>query len=167
MMARRGPMVDKRQMSLWDWVENPLPTVASPPEWVPPSRTSRAGDSDDRRRRGLLGYESGASAELRVAQDYERRGFPIARRRWRGEAGEIDLIAQDGEGLVIIEVKKSRTFDSAAERLSTRQMARLQVAAEEYLGTQPRGSLTEVRFDLALVNARGEMQVIENAFGGM
>jgi putative endonuclease len=38
-------------------------------------------------------------------------------------------------------------------------------SAEEYLGTQPNGSLTEVRFDVALVNGHGEMKIIENAFG--
>ncbi|WP_425073019.1 YraN family protein [Sagittula sp. S175] len=162
-MARRGRMIDARQMSLWDWTEQPDEAVIE--EWVPvtrgPQRTVR-----DRQAAGMVGYQAGASAELRVAQDYERRGFPIARRRWRGAGGEIDLIAEDGDGLVFIEVKKSRSFDRAAERLTTRQMARLQIAAEEYLGTQPKGSLTDVRFDLALVNGYGEMRVIENAFGG-
>lgn len=118
-----------------------------------------------RRREGRRGYHAGLSAEGRVAQDYERRGFPLARQRWRGQAGEIDLIVRDGDGLVFVEVKKSRSFSRAAERLTARQVARLQRAAEEFLGTQPRGSLTEVRFDVALVNARGEMQVIENAIG--
>ena len=111
-------------------------------------------------------HAAGASAEGQVARDYERRGLPIARRRWRGEGGEIDLIAQDGDGLIFIEVKKSRSFDRAAQRVSRAQMARLQVAAEEFLGTQPLGSLTEVRFDVALVNGYGDLQVIENAFGG-
>ncbi|WP_245216308.1 YraN family protein [Sagittula salina] len=113
-----------------------------------------------------MGYEAGLSAELRVAQDYERRGFPVARRRWRGMGGEIDLIFRDGEGLVFVEVKKSRSFERALERLTARQIARLRVAAEEYLGTQPKGSLTEVRFDVALVNGQGEMRVIENALCG-
>lgn len=84
-------------------------------------------------------------------------------RRWRGQAGEIDLIMQDGDGVVMVEVKKSRSFARAADRLTQRQIGRLMLAAEEFLGTQPRGSLTNVRFDVALVNAHGEIKVIENA----
>ncbi|MGR3430382.1 YraN family protein [Sagittula sp.] len=114
---------------------------------------------------GRTGYEAGASAELRVAQDYERRGFPLARRRWRGQGGEIDLIVRDGDGLIFVEVKKSRSFQRAAERLSRQQMNRIISAAEEFLGTQPRGSLTDVRFDLAMVDGYGQIRVIENAIG--
>ena len=44
-------------------------------------------------------------------------------------------------------------------------MTRLYASGEEYLGQMPKGSLTEVRFDVALVNGRGEVHVIENAFG--
>lgn len=118
-----------------------------------------------RQSKGSIGYHAGVAAENRIAQDYERRGLPMVDRRWRGKGGEIDLIARDGEALIFIEVKKSRDFDRAAERLSFKQMARLYAAAEEYLGTQPRGSLTDMRFDVALVNAQGDFRVIENAFG--
>ena len=44
-------------------------------------------------------------------------------------------------------------------------MKRLYASAEEYLGQMPDGSLTDVRFDVALVNGRGEVRIIENAFG--
>ena len=177
---------DPRQGSLWDWSaksaakavasERPLELEASYPASVGgavsgrPAKTAPNPEGRPsavaRRDRGRVGYLAGASAELRVAQDYERRGFPLDRRRWRGKAGEIDLIVRDGDGLVFVEVKKRRSFERAAERLTSRQMARLQTAAEEYLGTQPKGSLTDVRFDVALVNGHGEMRVIENAFGG-
>lgn len=141
-------------------MEHGFSDAAAP--WVPASGHA----SKARRDMGRCGHYAGAAAEMRVAQDYERRGFPIARHRWRGQGGEIDLIAKDGDGLVFIEVKQSRSFARAAERLSHRQMQRLQSAAEEYLGSQPKGSLTDVRFDVALINGHGEMRVIENAFGG-
>ncbi|ASM70893.1 MULTISPECIES: YraN family protein [Roseobacteraceae] len=121
--------------------------------------------SDRKRSRGEMAYHAGIAAEDRISTDYERRGFPIVQRRWRGKKGEIDLIAQDGDGLVFIEVKHSKTFDRAAARLSAAQMRRIYAAAEEYLGHMPRGSLTEVRFDVALVNGQGETRIIENAFG--
>jgi putative endonuclease len=112
-----------------------------------------------------LGHLAGLSAEQQVAQDYVRRGMPVARERWRGSGGEIDLIVQDGDGLVFVEVKKSRSFARAAERLSRRQIGRLFAAAEEYLGTQPAGSLTKTRFDLAVVDGQGQVRVMENAIG--
>ena len=115
--------------------------------------------------RGRAGHFAGHATEDAVARDYEGRGYPVLRRNWRGKGGEIDLIAQDGAGLVFIEVKQSRNFDAAVARLSARQIARLQAAAEEFLGTQPRGLLTDMRFDVALVDGRGDLRVIENAIG--
>jgi putative endonuclease len=114
--------------------------------------------------RGAMAFHAGLSAEERIAQDYERRGFAVARQRWRGKSGEIDLIVKDGEGLIFIEVKQSKSFARAAQRISAAQMRRIYSCAEEYLGTQPLGSLTDIRFDVALVNGLGETQIIENAF---
>ena len=113
---------------------------------------------------GAMAHHAGLAAEGRIAQDYARRGFPLANQRWRGKGGEIDLIVRDGNGLIFVEVKQSRCFERAAQRISRKQMQRIYTCAEEYLGTQPRGSLTDIRFDVALVNGRGETQIIENAF---
>lgn len=118
-----------------------------------------------RHHRGKTAYLAGQAAENRIAQDYERRGFAIARRRWRGKSGEIDLILRDADGVIFVEVKQSRDFARAAESLSQRQMQRIYAAAEEFIGTEPNGSLTNVRFDVALVDGAGQTQIIENAFG--
>lgn len=114
---------------------------------------------------GRASYQAGVSAELQIAQDYERRGFVVVKNRWRGAGGEIDLITRDAEGLVFVEVKKSRCFARAAERLNQRQMARLYASAEQFLAQEPTGQDTNVRFDVALVNQIGAFQIIENAFG--
>lgn len=119
----------------------------------------------DRQHRGRTAFHAGISAENRIAQDYERRGFAVARRRWRGAGGEIDLILRDGSGLVFVEVKQSRSLSRAAESLSHKQMQRIYASAEEFMGSEPLGSLTEARFDVALVDGQGDMQIIENAFG--
>lgn len=113
--------------------------------------------------RGSIGFHAGLAAEACIANDYERRGYLIAARRWRGQGGEIDLVARNSEGLVFIEVKKSRTFDRALERLSQRQVARLYATAEEFLSSEPDGLATNVRFDVAVMNAQGDIRVIENA----
>ena len=43
-------------------------------------------------------------------------------------------------------------------------MDRLVAAGSEFLASAPMGQLTDVRFDLALVNGIGDVQIIENAF---
>ncbi|MEQ6250605.1 YraN family protein [Sulfitobacter sp. HNIBRBA3233] len=115
--------------------------------------------------RGAMAHHGGLAAEGRIAQDYERRGFAVARSRWRGRAGEVDLIVEDGEGLIFVEVKQSRSFERAADRVTAAQMRRIYKCAEEYLSDSPLGTLTEVRFDVALVNGQGDTRIIENAFG--
>lgn len=113
---------------------------------------------------GLVSYLAGQAAEQSVARHYERSGRRIAATRWRGQAGEIDIVAREGDVLVFVEVKKSRSHAAAAERLSARQMARIYASASEFMAGEPRGSLTEVRFDVALVDAQGRIEVLENAF---
>ena len=119
--------------------------------------------SGGRAMRGALCYQAGRVAEDTVAERYRRNGLTIAGRRWRGTGGEIDLIARDGEAVVFIEVKKSRSHARAAERLSQRQIARLFSAASEFLAGEPKGQLTEARFDVALVDGTGQVEILENA----
>jgi putative endonuclease len=112
----------------------------------------------------MTNYHSGVAAEDIVARDYNRRGAVIANRRWRGQGGEVDLIVREGACVVFVEVKKSRSFARAAERLTRQQMDRIYASASEFIGGEPAGQLTEVRFDLALVDGTGALRIIENAF---
>lgn len=116
-----------------------------------------------RKVRGRMAHHGGQAAEDTVARHYERRGHRIDARRWRGRGGEIDLVASDGEGLVFIEVKSAASHAAAALRLGARQVRRLASAAEEYMGAEPRGLLTPARFDVALVDRSGAVEVVENA----
>jgi len=114
---------------------------------------------------GAVGHRAGLAAETAVAAHYLRSGIAIAARRWRGSAGEIDLIGRDGGEIIFIEVKKSRSFARAAERLTQRQIARILGTASEFLAGEPGGQDSSVRFDVALVNSAGEIEVLENALG--
>ncbi len=114
---------------------------------------------------GALAYHAGRAAELLVTQDYERRGCVVAQERWRGKRGEIDLILRNGTALIFVEVKKSQSFDRAADHLTRRQMQRIYRSAEEFLADEPNGTLTDVRFDVALVDQKGDLRILENAFG--
>ncbi|HRK41553.1 MAG TPA: YraN family protein [Gemmobacter sp.] len=116
--------------------------------------------------RGKLAYEAGRAAEGCVEQAYLRGGRQIVARRWRGSCGEIDLIAREGDEMIFIEVKKSDTHTHAAEHLLPAQMARLYAAASEFIANEPMGQLTPMRFDVALVDATGRIEIVENAFAG-
>jgi len=113
---------------------------------------------------GAASYHAGQAAEEAVARQYERAGATVVARRWRSAAGEIDLIARDGETVIFIEVKQSRSHDRAATHLSGRQMDRIYTSAAIFLGDQPNGLDTDCRFDVALVDETGAIRIIENAF---
>lgn len=114
---------------------------------------------------GATAYASGLAAEDSVWDDYLDRGHELAARRWRCGAGEIDLIARKNGEVIFIEVKKARDFAQAAARLGARQMRRIALAAEAFLGGEPLGTNTPARFDVALVDGQGRMEILENAFG--
>lgn len=119
----------------------------------------------ERSRRGALAWHSGNAAEEATARYYESRGARIAARRWRGRAGEIDLILREGSRVVFVEVKKADTHAAAAERLGARQQDRIWRAASEFIGGEPMGQDTEVRFDVALMDSLGRIEVVANAMG--
>lgn len=105
------------------------------------------------------------AAEDRVADDCARRGMSVVARRWRGTAGEIDMICREGPVTVFVEVKSAASFDAAVQSLLPRQIARIRAAASEYAASLPEGQDSEMRFDVALVDGLGRIEVLENALG--
>lgn len=115
--------------------------------------------------RGARNHLAGRMAEESVARHYRFAGCDILEQRWRSPSGEVDLILSDGPDIVFVEVKSARTHDDAAWRLSHRQMRRILAAATDYCARFPTGLGTPMRFDVALVDAMGRIDVIENALG--
>ncbi len=111
---------------------------------------------------GLRSYHAGLAAEDQVAALYQRSGSKLVARRWRGASGEIDLIMREGDQIVFVEVKQSRTHALAAEHLGARQIARIYAAAAEFVAGEPLGQLTDVRLDAALVDATGQIELLHN-----
>ena len=118
-------------------------------------------------RKQVSNYHAGLSAEQAVARDYVDRGARLCETRWRGRCGEIDLILTEGERVVFVEVKKSRTHAAAVQRISARQLGRFLKSAEDYLGQCPNGTLTDARLDVALVDAMGVIEIIPNVSVGL
>jgi putative endonuclease len=115
--------------------------------------------------RGRVAHSAGCLAEGSVARAYVDLGHEVVAERWRGRGGEIDLILRKDEEYVFVEVKKSARHAWAAERISARQIARICNAAQEFCGGLPSGLLTAMRFDAALVDQFGRVEIVENAFG--
>jgi putative endonuclease len=112
---------------------------------------------------GTMNHHAGLAAEAQVARHFADRGLPVRERRWRGPGGEIDLICGDADGLVFVEVKAARDHDAAMAAVSARQLDRIRRSAEAYVATMPRGLFTDMRIDVALVDATGRIAVVENA----
>jgi putative endonuclease len=98
--------------------------------------------SDDRKRIGERG-EDAAAAYL------ERAGMTIVERNWRCKSGEIDIIALDGEQLVLVEVKTRRSTgkgmpEEAVTPAKQRKYARLAAAYIQHAGL----ASPSVRFDV-------------------
>ena len=128
-------------------------------------RQAMAKPAKARRHAGQRADLSGRAAEERVTSAYLDKGARLLETRWRGEGGEIDLIFGMGDLLIFVEVKKARSIDAAIRSLRPAQMRRIHAAASEYLAEAPNGQLSEVRFDLAVMDGAGRVEIIENAFG--
>ncbi|MEO0701173.1 MAG: YraN family protein [Pseudomonadota bacterium] len=111
---------------------------------------------------GATSYHAGKAAEDTVAADYQRRGYALAASRWRSKAGEIDIVMHGPGETIFVEVKRARDFDTAAWRLSERQLGRILQAAEIWLGTEEHGTDSAARVDVALVNGLGAVSIVEN-----
>lgn len=90
-----------------------------------------------------------------------QKGWTLIGRRIKTKRGEIDILALEGDQLVVVEVKASQTFDPEWALTESKQ-ATLKLAAEDYLlqiGTPDRS----VRFDLVGLTG-SEVRHIEGAF---
>lgn len=116
-----------------------------------------------RQMRGRQNYLAGRSGEQSVARLYQELGYSVIAERWRGGGCELDLVLEGREGLIFVEVKTARTHDEAAQRISQAQIHRIFSAATIFADQYAKGALIDMRFDVALVNSVGAVQILENA----
>ncbi|GGS94058.1 YraN family protein [Nonomuraea spiralis] len=93
--------------------------------------------------------ELGKQGEDLAAIYLEAKGMTILERNWRCRRGEIDIIAVDGQILVVVEVKtrSSRSHGTALESVNRAKLARLRMLAAKWLSAQSR-SFGAVRIDV-------------------
>jgi len=96
---------------------------------------------------------------------YERMGAKLCHHRWRDAAGEIDLILRHETHLFFVEVKAAQTHDHAARRISAAQAMRSVTAAQSYVEQHPEFAHLNPRYDAALVDRVGRVEILQNALG--
>ena len=125
----------------------------------------RTGRSDDDAGRNSAGTDQSLRGPRRRSAG--RGPFPSGRSAGARTAlarpgGEIDLICGDDGGLVFVEVKKGKDHSGALARVTPRQLDRIRASAEAYAACMPRGALTDMRIDIALVDVQGRIAIVEN-----
>ena len=113
-------------------------------------------------------HDFGHQCEFMACRYLETQGYLIQEINWRCGHKEIDIIAKDGETLVIVEVKarKSEDFTNAEDAVDNKKMRNLIRAAHNYILIKNLDC--ETRFDIVTVilNNSGEYKLnhIKDAF---
>ena len=97
----------------------------------------------------------GSDAEDRAAAYLTEMGYTIVKRGFKSPTGEIDILALDGDVLVIVEVKeRTRADTSPEESITPAKAQRLGSAANAYLQSVGE-KLREIRFDVICFDPKG------------
>lgn len=113
--------------------------------------------------------QTGRRGEDIAAAYLVEKGYTLVARNWRCEAGELDMVLQDGNTLVFVEVRtrRSRRFGPAEESITPAKQSRLIELAHTYLQETSAGDCLW-RIDVVAIHLdRGRLQVnhIQNAVG--
>ncbi len=96
-------------------------------------------------------------------------GYALLDRNWRCRDGEIDIVARDGDVLVICEVKtrSSVAFGTPLESIDTVKAARLHRLGGRWLQAHPEfRPVSRIRVDVvAIVRRRRGAAVVEHLVG--
>ena len=84
---------------------------------------------------GCTNHKTGAEYEQKAGAYLEEQGYEILEYNFRCRAGEIDIVARDGEYLVFCEVKYRTDASTGhpAEAVDTRKQRRISKCALYYL----------------------------------
>lgn len=109
--------------------------------------------------------KTGAEYEERAVLHLKQRGYVIVERNYRDRAGEIDIIAKEGEVLVFLEVKyrQSLQMGDPAEAVHFHKQRRIRNTARRYLYSRRLGEDIPCRFDVVAILGQ-EIRLIKNAF---
>ena len=120
-----------------------------------------------RQARGAAARTAGRRAEAWAALWLMAKGYRILGFRLRTPQGEIDLLAQRGKVLAVVEVKQRTTLEAALEAVTETQRDRLRRAGRAIAARRPSLQNLAVRLDLiALAPGRWPMHSPDAWKGG-
>ncbi|MDR3130843.1 MAG: YraN family protein [Treponema sp.] len=107
----------------------------------------------------------GREGENRAAAEVEAAGMRIVARNIRSPAGEIDIIALDGDTLVFIEVKAWSIYgiESLSYGVDQKKQRRIIETAKYFLSVHREYNSMAVRFDVIFIDSE-KVTRIESAF---
>ncbi len=81
----------------------------------------------------------GNAAEHTAAAFLQSKGMTMLESQYRNRFGEIDLIAQDGEEIVMVEVKarNDHEFGYPEESVTKSKLRKIAIVAEHYMASRP------------------------------
>jgi putative endonuclease len=107
----------------------------------------------------LNAHEVGLEGERIAASYLERRRYEIIETNWKARCGEVDIVARDGEEVVLVEVKTRVCMGGDAPEIpelavDERKQRKYRSLALYYLAEHPEEDF--VRFDVIAINIIGE-----------
>ena len=109
----------------------------------------------------------GEIGEELAAEHLVKNGYDILERNYTYQKAEVDIIAQKGDTLVVVEVKTRSTadFGNPQDFLKPKQIKRLVMAVDAYINENDLD--VEVRFDIIAIVIEGktvDLEHLEDAF---
>lgn len=109
---------------------------------------------------------TGHAGEQQAAVWLRTQGYIILEQNYRIPRAEIDIIAQAGDTLCFVEVKRRTqfVFGTPAEAVNRRKQAKIALAASHYLARHFPDQDPPCRFDVVSVNPGGDLELMIDAF---
>jgi len=118
-----------------------------------------------RQARGLAARLSGRRAEVLAALWLMAKGYRILGFRLVTPLGEIDLLAQRGKVLAVVEVKQRATLEAALDAVTHQQRARLRRAGAHIAASRAGLRDAFVRLDLMALAPGRRPRHLRDAWG--
>ncbi|MCS7031837.1 MAG: YraN family protein [Gloeomargarita sp. SKYG116] len=115
-------------------------------------------------------FSAGHAGENWVAAHLQQQGWQLLAQRWRCRWGELDLVMFAADTLVFIEVKtrSAHNWDAdGAAAITPAKQARLRQTAALFLSHHPQWQNHPCRFDVALVQRRGQAYHLQTYLPGV
>lgn len=109
--------------------------------------------------------QSGENAEKLALTFLLRQGMRHLCSNFRCKAGELDLVMQDGETVVVVEVRyrRSERFGGALASITRQKQQRIIVATQHYV-IMHKFTHAAIRFDVVAIAGDQRINWIKNAF---